>query len=86
MASGIGAVFGLEHFDRSFKDEDSIEATLKVPVLGAIPQIVTEDDKLSEKRLDIRIYIASGAYLFVIGLVLIEELIWRYMGIRIINF
>jgi len=86
IVSGIGAAYGLEHFDRSFKDEASIEASLKVPVLGAIPQIVTEDDKLSQKRLDMRIYIASGAYLFVIGLVLIEEVIWRYMGIRIINF
>jgi len=86
IVSGIGAAYGLEHFDRSFKDEASIEASLKVPVLGAIPQIVTEDDKLSQKRLDLRIYIASGAYLFIIGLVLLEELIWRYKGIRIINF
>lgn len=86
MASGIGAVFGLEHFDRSFKNEDSIETTLKVPVLVAIPQIVTEEDKLSAKRLDFKVYIASGAYLFMICLVLIEELISRYMGIKIINF
>jgi polysaccharide biosynthesis transport protein len=86
MASGIGAVFGVEHFDHSFKDERSIEEHLKVPVLAAIPQILTENDELSAKRLDFKIYIASGAYLFIIGLVLIEELISRYMGITIINF
>jgi polysaccharide chain length determinant protein (PEP-CTERM system associated) len=86
IASGIGAVFGLEYFDHSFKDVDSIETSLKLPVLAMIPKIVTEDDELSAKKLDRKVFIATGAYLLVIGLVLIEEVLSRYTGIRIINF
>lgn len=86
VASGIGAVLGLEYFDHSFKDEDSIEDNLKLPVLAAIPKIVTEADELSAKRLDLKVFAASGAYLFIICLVLIKELFSKYMGIRIFNF
>jgi len=86
IASGIGAAIGLEYLDPSFKDEDSIESKLKLPVLVTIPRVVTEADELSAKRLDRRVFIASGAYLFIIGIALIEEFISRYMGIKIINF
>jgi succinoglycan biosynthesis transport protein ExoP len=86
IASGIGAVFGLEYFDHSFKDVDSIETSLKLPVLAMIPKIVTEDDELSAKRFERKVFIATGTYLSIIGLVLIQEILSRYMGIRIINF
>ena len=86
IASGIGSVFGIEYFDHSFKDEDSIESNLKLPVLATIPSIVTEADELSAKRLDRKVFIASGAYLFIICLVLVEEVLSRYMDIKIINF
>jgi hypothetical protein len=86
IASGIGVAIGLEYLDHSFKDEDSIESKLKLPVLVTIPRMVTEADELSAKRLDRRVFIASGAYIFIIGIALIEEFISRYMGIKIINF
>ncbi|MEW6001493.1 MAG: XrtA system polysaccharide chain length determinant [Nitrospirota bacterium] len=86
LASGLGAVFGLEYFDHSLKDEDAIEANLKLPVLATIPKIVTEADELAAKRFDRKIFMASGAYLFIIGLVFVGEFISRYMGIKIINF
>ncbi len=86
IASGIGTAIGLEYLDPSFKDEDSIESKLKLPVLITIPRMVTEADKLSAKRLDRRVFLASGAYLFIIGIALIEEFISKYMGIKIINF
>lgn len=86
IASGIGAVFGFEYFNRSFKDEASIESELKLSVLATIPKIITEEDELSAKKLDRRVFTAAGAYLFVIGMVLVEEFLYRYMGIRIINF
>jgi succinoglycan biosynthesis transport protein ExoP len=86
VASGIGAVLGLEYFDHSFKDEGSIEGSLKVPVLAAIPRIVTEADELSAKALDIKVFVASGAYLFIICLALIREFLSRYIGIKIFNF
>ena len=86
IASGIGAVFGFEYFNRSFKDEASIESELKLAVLATIPSITTEEDELSTKKLDRRVFTTAGAYLFVIGMVLVEEFLYRYMGIRIINF
>jgi succinoglycan biosynthesis transport protein ExoP len=86
IASGIGAVFGLEYFDHSFKDEESIEKSLKVPVFASIPKIVSQADELSAKRLDIKVFATSGAYLFIICLVLIKEFLSRYMGIKFFNF
>jgi len=86
IASGIGVVFAFEHFDHSFKDEDSIETSLKLPVLATIPKIITEAEEISAKRLERKVFIVSGAYLSLIGLVLIGELLSRYMGIRIISF
>jgi succinoglycan biosynthesis transport protein ExoP len=86
IASGIGAVFGLEYFDHSFKDEESIEKSLKVPVFASIPKIVSQADELSAKRLDIKVFAASGAYIFIICLVLIKEFLSRYMGIKFLNF
>lgn len=86
IASGIGSVFGLEYFDHSFKDEDFIEASLKLPVLATIPKIITEAEEISAKKLDRKIFTAAGAYLFIIGLVFIMEFISKYMGIKIISF
>jgi polysaccharide biosynthesis transport protein len=84
--SGFGVVLGLEHLKPSFKDESSIETLLKVPVLATIPQITTEEDKLSARKQDRRVFIASAAYLFIIGLVLTREFLYRYVGINILYF
>jgi polysaccharide chain length determinant protein (PEP-CTERM system associated) len=84
--SGIGAVLGLEYLKPSFKDEGSIETLLKVPVLATIPQITTEEDKLSARKQDRRVFIATAAYLFIIGLVLTREFLYRYAGVNILNF
>lgn len=86
IGAGIGAVFGFEYLDDSFKDSDSIEARLKLPVLVTIPRIVTEEDELSEKKLNKKVFTAAGAYLFVIILVLVKEILFRYKGISIIKF
>ena len=86
IASGLGSVFGLEYLDHSFKDEESIEDSLKLPVLATIPKIVIEKDEISAKRRDRKVFTFAGAYLVVIGLVLIKEFLYRYMGIRIVPF
>jgi hypothetical protein len=86
ILSGAGVVFGLEYLNPSFKDESSIESILKLPVLATIPKMITKEDKLSTQTRDRRVFIAVAAYLFVIGLVLTEEFLYRYMGIKIINF
>ena len=84
ILSGIGVALGLEYLKPTFKDEDSIESLLKVPVLALIPTINTEEDKILNKKLDRRIVVATATYLAVIGLVLIEEFLKRYAGISII--
>jgi polysaccharide chain length determinant protein (PEP-CTERM system associated) len=86
IASSIGIVFLLEHLDHSFKDEDSVTAKLKQPVLATIPRIVTEADSLLARRLDRRVFTAAGLYLFCIALVLAGEFLYRFLGIRIIHF
>ncbi len=86
ISSGIGVVFALDYHDHSFQDEDSIETSLKLPVLATIPKIVTEAEEISAKRLERKVFIASGAYLALIGFVFIREFISRYMGINIISF
>jgi polysaccharide chain length determinant protein (PEP-CTERM system associated) len=86
IVSGIGVVFAIDHLNRPFKDEDSLEARLKLPVLATIPRVLTESDLLFTKRQERKVFTAAGAYLFVIGLVLIGEFLYRYMGIKAINF
>jgi len=48
--------------------------------------MISEADEQSVKRFDRKILIASGAYLSLIGFMLIGELLSRYMGIKVINF
>jgi polysaccharide chain length determinant protein (PEP-CTERM system associated) len=86
LVSGIGVVFAMDHLTCPFKDETSIEAKLKLPVLATIPRVITESDLFLAKSLDRRVFTAAGIYLFVIGLLLVEEFIYRYMGIQTINF
>ncbi|MBI4684851.1 MAG: hypothetical protein HY755_06605 [Nitrospirae bacterium] len=86
VAFGIGIAFGLEYLNPSFKDENSIETRYKLPVFAVIPQIITEEDRLSAKMLNRKIFAAAGAYLFIIILVLAREVLNRYLGIAIINF
>ncbi len=86
IASGAGFVIGLESLSRPFKDEADIESRLKLAVIGTIPSIVTEEDRSVERARDRRVLIAASAYLFVIGLVLINEFLYRYVGLRTIIF
>ncbi len=86
IASGIGVAVGLDSFHQSFKDEDSLSSGLNLPVLASIPQIVTEEDVLYEARLDRKAIMAAGIYLSIIGIILVEEILYRYMGIQVIKF
>jgi hypothetical protein len=55
-------------------------------VFASIPQIVTEEDVLAGARLDRKAFTAAGIYLFIICIVLVEDVLYRYMGINIIKF
>ena len=80
--SGVGAAIGLEHLNNSYFSEESLEAGLKVPVLISIPRMTTAEDTISMRRKDRRIFMASGAYVLVICVLLVREVLLRYMGIR----
>jgi polysaccharide chain length determinant protein (PEP-CTERM system associated) len=86
VGAAVGVVYGLENLVYTYKDEESIENRLKLPVLTTIPKIVSEVDNIFTKKLDRKVFSAAGIYLFVIILVLAKEFLYRYMGIRIINF
>ena len=80
IASGVGTAVGLDYVNHSFKDEDSLRKELNLPVLAAVPSIVIESDVLSEKMMDKKVFTAAAAYLSLIGLVFIAEILYR-MGI-----
>jgi hypothetical protein len=71
---------GIDYFNHSFKDEDSLRKELNLPVLAAVPSIVIEADVLAEKMKDKKVFTAAAAYLSLIGIVLLAEILYR-MGI-----
>ncbi len=77
LASGVGAAVGLDYLNNSFKDEDSLRKALNLPVLAAVPAIVIEADVLNEKMMDKKVFTAAAAYLSLIGMVLIAEILYR---------
>jgi len=44
LAVGLGLVFGREYFDHSLRSVEQARSHLNIPVLGAIPVIVTEEE------------------------------------------
>ncbi len=86
IASGVALSYVLESLAGTFRDETSIENRFKIPVLASIPEILTEADKLKIKRRDRKVFAAAGLYLVVILVALAGEVLYRYMGIKLINF
>ncbi len=80
IASGVGTAIGFDYFNNSFKDEDSLRRALNLPVLAAVPAIVIDADVQNEKLMDKKVFKAAAAYLSLIGVVLIAEILYR-MGI-----
>jgi len=79
IAAGAGVAIGLDYFNHSFKDEDSLRQGLNLPVLAAVPNVVIAADVQAERELDSKVYKASLAYISVIGIVLIAEIL-RQLG------
>jgi len=83
IVAGAGAAIGLDYLDNTFKDEDSVQKGLHVPVLASIPTIITDGDVLAESARDKKVFTAAVAYLSLIGLLLVVEIAFRYFGIAI---
>ena len=77
IASGVGAAIGLDYLNNSFKDEDSLRKALNLPVLAAVPAVIIEADVQNEKMMDKKVFNAAAAYLFLIGVVLIADILYR---------
>jgi len=86
LASGIGAAVGLDLINPYFKSEKEIESGLKLPLLATVYEIVTEADVQATHALDRRVYKATAIYLAIIGILLIEEFMFRYLGISLIKW
>jgi hypothetical protein len=69
-----------------FKDKDEIEKKLNLRVLASIPSVIDKSENVAKKRLDKTILVASLAYFGLILLVLMREVLYRYMGINLISF
>jgi polysaccharide biosynthesis transport protein len=80
IAFGVGTAVGIDYFNNSFKDEDTLKKALNLPVLAAVPAVVIEADVLNEKMMDKKVFTAAAAYLSLIGAVLIGEILYR-MGL-----
>ncbi|MCE5312458.1 MAG: hypothetical protein LLF86_04830 [Nitrospiraceae bacterium] len=83
----VGAAIGLESLNPSFRDEESITETLNMPVLGSIRHIEVFDAKVAAVKLrDKKIFVAAGAYVAVILLLLAKEAAYKFAGINIAGF
>ena len=77
VASGAGAAIALDYLNFSFKDEGALQKALNLPVLAAIPSVVIESDVQAEKALDKKVFKAAIAYLSLIGIVFLAEILYR---------
>ena len=78
IAGGVSLVIWLESINHTFKDDDTLEAVLKLPVLASIQNNgITETEAAAIKARDTKIFIASAGYLCVILLVLVNEMLIR---------
>ena len=83
LCSGVGAAIGLDYLNSPFRDEESVEKGLRVPVLISIPRMATEEDRRITRKKDLKIFGAAGAYVLLVCALLVREFLMRYMGIRI---
>jgi polysaccharide biosynthesis transport protein len=86
IASGIWSAVVIGKFMPYFKDADAIEEGLGLRVLVSIPTVIDESAEVAKKRLDKKILVAALAYFGLILLVLMREVLYKYMGISLISF
>jgi len=79
IGAGVALVFVWENYlDTSFKNAESLKNSIGLPVLAAIPNIVTDEVKKKTRKRDIWVFSATAAYLLVVGLIILIELASKY--------
>jgi polysaccharide chain length determinant protein (PEP-CTERM system associated) len=84
FATGFGLLLLIDYFDKTVKTADALKA-LGVQVLAVIPKISDPQAIEKERRRDLRLYIASGAYFSLIVALLALELLDKSPVERIIG-
>ena len=85
-AAGAGSAIGLDYLHDAYRDEETLEKDLKIPVLASIPLIYAEEEDRRSRRKDIRIFGAAAVYVLVILALLVNEAMFRYLGKRFLPF
>ena len=65
---GTGVIAFKEYADRSIYDVDILARETSFPVLGCIPEIITQDDIARKRRL--RMVVFAGLFLIIVGIVI----------------
>lgn len=79
LVGGLGAVFLFDYVDHSIKSVDEIKNYFKTPVLAVIPQIITDEEINRKKKLDLKVYAISIAYLSIIAALFVKEAIGKFL-------
>jgi hypothetical protein len=86
ILAGIGVVIGLDYINPHFKSEDELGASLQVPLLVSIPEVVTEKESRAAVALDRNVYIAAVSYVAILGILFVEAFMFRYLGISLVKW
>jgi polysaccharide chain length determinant protein (PEP-CTERM system associated) len=80
IGAGVGVVFLWENYlDTSIKNLEGLKESIgRLPVLAAIPNIVTDEVKKKTRKRDIWVFSATAVYLAFVGLILLLELASKY--------
>ncbi len=82
IAAGFGAVLFMEKNDSSIRNVDTLKSQFGLKVFAVIPTIVTENDIRRKQKLERSVYAFSVFYLFIIGGVLVRELLGRFFLVK----
>ncbi len=75
---GVSVTFWAEYSDHSLRDIDTVQLALKVPVLATIPTVMTEDEIIKKRRLNMLIFLGGSFYAVFVVLLVIREMILTY--------
>ncbi len=75
---GICSAFWAEYVDHSLRDPKELQNLVQVPLLATIPTVYTEGETIKHKRMTVISFVAGGAYLTFLLLLIARELIMTY--------
>ena len=83
LGAGMAAVFAAERFDTSFHDLDDLRSFSRVPVLAAIPRIITDADARVRRR---RLRLGALSTIAAIGLIIVSSYFIAHNNQTLVSF